>query len=77
MIMRKLLVFRSFVHDSQRILTAVHRLALVGIELRLNISILELSIAALAHADGRSSLFHNPQLALRHVQSLAHLAGRQ
>jgi hypothetical protein len=67
LIMRKLLVSRSFVHYSQSILAAVHRVALVGVELCLNLDILELSVAALAHADGRGGLFHDPQLALRHV----------
>lgn len=75
--MRKLLAFRRLVYDPQSVLAAIHRLALVGIELCLNIGILELSVAALTHADGRRGLLYDPQLALGHVQSLAHLGGRQ
>ena len=74
--MRPLLSFRGFAHDPQGVLTAVHRLTLVGIKLRLNISILELGIAALTHADGRRSLFDDPQFALGHIQSLAHREGQ-
>jgi hypothetical protein len=36
----------------------------VGIKLRRNIGILELSIAALTDADGRRGLLYDPQLAL-------------
>lgn len=74
--MKRLLAFRGFSHDPQRILAAVHRLALVGIELCLNIGILELSIAPFTHADGRRALLYDPQFALLHDSSLAHLAGR-
>lgn len=71
-----LLAFRGFAHDPQGVLAAIQRLALVGIKLDLNVSILELGIASLAHADGGRGLFHNPQFALRHDSSLAHRAGR-
>ena len=74
--MTQLLVFRGFAHDSQGILTAIQRFALVGIELCLNISILELSAASFAYADGRRALLHDSQFALPHYCSLAHLAGR-
>ena len=53
-------------------MAAVDRLAFVGIELCLNVGVFELSIATLAHADGRRGLFYDPQFALRHVQSLTH-----
>jgi hypothetical protein len=72
-----LFTFRGFAHNPQRILTAVHRLALVSVKLCLNIGIFELGIASLAHADGRRGLFHDPQFALWHGFSLAHSAGRE
>jgi len=68
----RLLIFGRFADDSQSILAAVHRLALMGIKLCLNVS-LELSVALLADA---KTLFHNSQFALRHGRSLAHLATR-
>jgi hypothetical protein len=34
-----------------------------------------LSVAPLADADSRRGLLYNPQLAFRHVQSLAHREG--
>ena len=71
-----LFVFGRFTDDVQRILAAVHRLAFVGIELCLNIGILELSITPFAYADGRRGLLYDLQFALRHDCSLAHLAGR-
>jgi hypothetical protein len=73
---KQLLAFRSFAHDPQGILAAVYGLALMGIELGLNIGILELSVAPFAYADGRRTLLHDPQFACRHDCSLAHLAGR-
>ncbi len=72
--MKRLLVFRRLSHDPQGILAAVHRLALVGIELCLNVGIFELSVAALTDTDGRRGLLYDPQLALGHVQSLAYRA---
>ena len=54
-----LFAFGSFAHDAESILTAVHRLALVGIELFLNVLALELGIASFAHADGRRRAFLN------------------
>jgi hypothetical protein len=69
---RRLLAFGGFAHDPQSVLAAVYRLALVGIELRLNVGILELSIAPFADA---KALFHNSQFALRHDFSLAHREG--
>jgi hypothetical protein len=72
----KLLFFRRLAHDPQSILTAVYRLALVGIELCLNIGILELSVAPFAYADGWMALLYDPQFALLHDCSLAHSVGR-
>ena len=74
-----LLVFGRFAHYPQGVLTAVYRLALVGIELRLNVGCirkagLELSVAPFADADGRRAWFYDPQLALLHDCSLAHPA---
>ncbi len=80
--MKQLLVFSGLAHDAQGILAAVHWLALVGIELLGNIKLcvghagLELNIAAFADADGRRALLYDPQLALLHDCSLAHLVGR-
>jgi hypothetical protein len=51
-----LLIFGSFAHDPQGVLTAVYWLALVSIELCLDIGILELSVAPFAYADGRRVL---------------------
>ena len=75
--MKKLLAFCGLADDPQSVLAAVHRLALVSVELCLNIGVFELSIAALTDTDGRRGLLYDPQLALGHVQSLAHLGGRQ
>ena len=71
--MKRLLAFGGFAHDPQGILAAVQRLALVGVELCLNVGILELGIAPFADA---KPLFHDPQFALRHDFSLAHREGR-
>jgi hypothetical protein len=73
---KPLLAFGGLAHDPQRILTAVQKLAFVGIELCLNIGILELSIAPFTDADGWRALLYDPQLAIMHDYSLAHLAGR-
>ena len=70
-----LFVFCGFAHDPQRVLAAVHPFAFVGIELCLDIGVFELSVAPLADADSRRGLLYNPQLAFRHVQSLAHREG--
>lgn len=74
--MKGLLAFRGLPHDAQRILAAINGLALVGIELRLNISILELSVAPFTDADSRRAFLYDPQFALLHDCSLAHQAGR-
>ena len=82
--MRRLLAFSGFTHDTQGVLAAIHPLAFMGIEqfddFRLRVNLcgsagLELRIAALAHADDRRGLLYDPQLALGHVQSLAHREG--
>jgi hypothetical protein len=70
-----LLFFRRL--DPQSVLTAVYRLALVGVKLCLNVGILELSVASFANSDGgRRGLLYDPQLTLLHGCSLAHRAGR-
>ena len=84
--MSRLLSFGGFAHGPQGVLTAVHRLALVGIELLLDSRLRiphvgvsrELSIAVFAdseHRDVPSSLYDS-ELAFGHVQSLAHREGR-
>ena len=68
--------------DSQGVRATVYRLALVGVELCLNIDIWErfagpeLSIATFADAHSRRGLLYDPQFALLHDCSLAHLAER-
>ena len=74
MAFRQLFVFRGFAHDSQRVLAAIYRLAFVRVELRLHVRPFELSIAPFAYADGWRSSLHDPQVALCHNPSLAHLA---
>ncbi len=44
---------RCFAHDTKRILATVYGLALVGIELTLNVGTFELTAAPFADADGR------------------------
>jgi hypothetical protein len=67
----RLFVFGRFANDPQRILTAIYRLALVGIKLCLNAIALELCVASFTDADGRRGLFYDPQFALCHDLSLA------
>lgn len=72
----KLLIFGRFAHDSQRILAAIFRFALVSVERRFNSLFricLKLRVATLAYADHWRSIFHDPQLAPWHASSLAHL----
>ena len=70
--MKRLLAFGSFAHDPQRILAAVQRLAIVGIECGLNLGIRTAKLRATAFADGKSGiLFHDPECAFRHEYSLA------
>ena len=78
-----LLVLGSLADYPQGILTAVYRIAFVGIKLCGNVSLgirggrLELCVTALTEAnDRRWGYFHDPQFALVHDCSLAHLAGR-
>ena len=74
----RLLVLGCFVHDPERILAAVGKFALVGVERRLDSLLgigLELRIAAFANADYWRGLFDDPQLALWHDFSLAQSAG--
>ena len=72
----RLLVLGRFAHDPQSVLTAIGELAFVGVKLCLNIAILELGVASFATANGRRGSLYDPQFALRHDCSLAHLAGR-
>jgi hypothetical protein len=59
-----LTILRSLAHDPQGVLDCCLSAWTVGIKLRRNIGILELSIAALTDADGRRGLLYDPQLAL-------------
>ena len=80
-----LLAFGRLAHDPQCILTAVHRLALVGIELpldgRLRISPIrvcaELRIASFADSECRDipDSLYDPKIAFWHDRSLAHQTG--
>src|SRR6266576_4817941 len=81
--MKQLLVVGRLWDDPKGVLTAVERLALVGIKLCGNVSVgirsarFELCVTALTDAnDRRWGYFHDPQFALVHDCSLAHLAGR-
>ena len=71
--------FGRFTHDPQRILAAVHRLALVRIELCFHVSPFELRIASHADAQNGFPVFslYDPELALEHDSSLAHWRGRR
>jgi hypothetical protein len=81
----RLLIFRSFAHNAQRVLTAVERLALVGVERSLEFGLraivtrligVELQIAALAHSKSVRWMLHDPQIAFRHNPSLAQCQGK-
>lgn len=74
--MNRLFILGRFAHDPQSVSTAIHRLALVSIELCLDIVGLELGITALTYPNGGRCSLYDPQLALLHNGSLAHLAGR-
>jgi hypothetical protein len=79
---KPLFAFRGLVHDAQRVLTAIHRFTLMGVELRSQFGFdiihqrlagLELSITAFTYADGRRRGFlYDSQESVRHVASLAH-----
>jgi len=83
--MKRLLAFRSLAHDPRSILTAVHRLALVGIEPLLNVEISifkafsrKLDGAAFADAQHWNAFgaFHYSELATGHdSRSLTHSGG--
>src|SRR6266436_2356892 len=80
--MKQLLVVGRLGDDPKGVLTAVERLALVGIKLCGNVSLgirgarLELCVTALTEAnDRRWGYFHDPQFALVHDCSLAHRHG--
>lgn len=69
---KMLLVFCGFTHDSQSVLAAIYGLALMGVELCLNIGIAEFGAATFADP---KPLFYDPQFALRHDCSLAQAEG--
>jgi len=70
--MKRLFAFGSFAHDPQGVLAAVQRLAIVGIELRLNLAVCTTKLRATTLADGESGiLFDDPQFAFCHEYSLA------
>jgi len=81
----RLLSLGRFADDPQRVLAAIHRLALVGVELaldgRLCISTVrvsgELCVTSLADSKSRnvSGSLYDPKIAFSHVQSLAHREG--
>ncbi|MGA3088637.1 MAG: hypothetical protein ABSD75_08500 [Terriglobales bacterium] len=73
--MKRLLIFGRFTHDPQSVLATVYGLALVGVELGLNVLALELGIAPLTDAKGRRVRLYESQFALCHDPSLAHVAG--
>ena len=86
----RLLIFRGFFYDPQGILAAVHRFAGMTIELLLDTDLSfreilklarvcrELCIASVTHSENRNffTSFYDPEFALRHDCSLAHLARR-
>lgn len=70
--MKQLLAFGSFADDPQRVLAAVQRLAIVGVEGDLNLGVRTAKLRATAFADREGGvLFHDPQFALCHAYSLA------
>ena len=75
----RLLILGRLAHDPQGVLATVYRLARMAVKgsphLALRIG-LKLRIAAFTYAEHRWGLFHDSQLALWHVQSLARLTGR-
>ena len=75
-----LLVFRGFAHDSQSVLAAIERLALVGIKGCLEFSFrtifsgligVELRTATLTDPKSTRGAFYDPKMAFRHDPSLA------
>jgi len=74
----RLLVFRCFTHDSQRVLTAVREFALVHVEPLLNIVLcrfdrhqagVKLHVAVLADAE-QGMVSHDPKFSFCHALSL-------
>ena len=70
--MRRLFIFGGLAHDAKGVLAAIYRLALVCVELRLDVLALELSTASFTHADGWWGLLDDSEVSLRHDRSLAH-----
>lgn len=70
--MKRLLAFGSFAHDPQRVLAAIQRLAIVGIECGPNLGVRSIKLRTATFADAKGGiLFHDPQFAFRHEYSLA------
>lgn len=81
---KELFSFRRFAQDSRSILAGINRLALVGIELTLNLQTsfiqpllwrFELSIAEFADANHGNVNFEEPEIAFWHGLSLAARTG--
>ena len=69
----RLLIFGSFAHDSQRVLAAIQRLALVAAKCPLDGLLriaLKLRVAAFADSNHGLRSFDNAELAFRHASSL-------
>jgi hypothetical protein len=87
---KQLLVFRGLPHDSQSVLATIYQLALVSIKLVTNTCQCriwvsqslarygKLSITVFTDTQrwGVSGIFYDPEFALLHDCSLAHLLGR-
>jgi hypothetical protein len=72
--MKRLLAFGRLAHDPQSVLAAISRLTFVRGELGWNVLAFELGIAPFADAEGRRIRLHDPEFALCHDPSLAHVA---
>jgi hypothetical protein len=86
---KQLFSVRRLLHDSQRVLAAIHQVASVPIELFLDTDLSfreiiefarvcrELCVASFADTENRNVLgsFYDPEFALWHVQILAHREG--
>ena len=67
-----LLAFGGLTDDPQRVLAAVQRLTIVGVECGLNLGVRTAKLGATAFANSKSGIpFHDPQFALCHEYSLA------
>src|ERR1700723_986089 len=67
-----LFVFCSFADDAQRVLAAIKRLAIMGIERSLKLGVCTAKLGATPFTDSKGGIpFHDPQFALCHEDSLA------